>query len=127
MVQTAGKHGEPVQYKEIDFDPCSSHGMFYDRILALFHTWALVSVDSPEWFSYQDCRNFHDYFKQLFFRRDKGQRPPLEWMFRAFLRFMIIILDQVNTFNCTLGAVFENYGRWEFIWSWSAPGGGHGG
>ena len=123
--------GKPITVGSASLDPCTSHTVFFKRIVAMFNTWAYVCIEAPLptgtgspplWFCYQDVRNFVDHFEELFFRRFKGQRPPLEYMFKAYLKMMNIILDQVNTFGLSLGAVLKDRASWEPVWhEWDPP------
>ena len=63
----------------------------------MFNTWALVSISDPSWFGYQDVLTLSDKLQDYFWRRYNGARPPLEFMFKAYLKMMQYVLDQVNT------------------------------
>ena len=115
------KAGEDIKWESQDLDPCTSHNVFFKRIIAMFNTWALMCVENPAWFSLQDVRDFSDFFEDLFFRRVQGDRPPLEWSFKAYLKMMQLFLDQINTHGKSLHDIMDATYKWETIWTAWTP------
>ena len=66
------------------------------RVIALFNSWAYVSVNEPSWFSFQSARDFTAIIEDCIFRRVHGHRMPLEFVFRAYLKTMEVFVDMVN-------------------------------
>jgi len=103
-----------------DVDPCTSHHVFFKRLVALFNSWALVSINDTTWFSYEDVRDFTDVMEDLIFRRVHGHRAPLEFVFKAYLKTMLVFVDQINVRGKTLKECVQNAHQWESIWnSWT--------
>ena len=103
-----------------DVDPVYSHHVFFKRVIAMFNSWAYVSIADPTWLSYQKVRDFYDTLEDLIFRRVRGERPPLEFVLRAYLKMMGVFFDQINTHSKTLNDCLEDEHKWENIWtSWS--------
>ena len=122
MSQTISKPGEPLYTEALELDPCTSHQILFKRIIALMNTWALVSIEDPSWFCYQDVRDFTDIFEELYHRRYNGQRPTLDFMVKAYLKMCGYFLDQINTFGKTLSECVSNTVQWEPMWTaWSPP------
>ena len=107
--------------KDDSVDPCLSHHVFLKRFVAMFNTWALVSVRDPDWFSYQDVLDLTDLIEYLVFRRINGQRAPLEEVFKSYLRTMEIWMDQVNTHGRSLHDMVENPHKWNDCWKEWTP------
>ena len=91
------RDGKNVGMTNDAIDPCTSHHMFFKRVTAMFDTRALVSIKDPGWFSYRDVIDFMDLIEFLAFRLVSGQRAPLQEVFKAYLRIMEILMDQIHT------------------------------
>ena len=75
-------------------DPISSTLVFFKRVVALFNSWAYVSINDITWFSYQNVRDLSDILEDLIFRRVQNERAPLEFIFRAYLKTMTLFICQ---------------------------------
>ena len=50
-----------------------------------------------------------------------GQRPPLEFVLKAYLKTMAVFLDMINTHDKSLSTCVQDSHRWESIWTTWAP------
>ena len=106
-----------------DLEVVSGLGIFHDKLEALFNTWAFVSIQEPDWFSFQDALTIMDILNGLFKQRYRGgARPPLEFFVKAYSKTMNQFLDEVSTHERKLSEVVKETSSWIHIWnSWDPP------
>ena len=110
------------------YEPVHGFEGFKQRVHALFHSYALVGIDNPTWFSYQNCRDVCEHITDLTNLRygPHHVRPPLEYFQKAYLKTMERWSDLIRNQAKTLADCTDDHAMWEKFWTDFQPGSGKG-
>ena len=115
------KPGEAAQGTEVIVDSVTGSFEIFLRGRALFTTVAYLSVQKPEWFSYDDAEYISDKLLTFINQEFSGCRPPLSFYIKAWASTMQRFSETVRTSKWALKDIVRMTSSWEHLWTMWQP------
>jgi hypothetical protein len=115
--QVLVKSGESMKLMQVDTADLTSHHEIVVRAKALFYTISYVTVEAPDFLSFQDARlvaNKIDHFVHQTFHGRFGER---DHYVSAWAQTITYFAEQVTQHGMSLGDVIRSAASWEHYWS----------
>ena len=105
-----------VEHVEFSLDPCTSHPEFHLRMRAYLMSIVYLSVQNPEWFTFETALVTTDFlFEQINMRPD-GKRPTLACVSACYLAMFGEYAKVLQNEGTSLDDWIKNKTNWQHLW-----------